>query len=129
MYSVITLLVKKIVRQLNSFLVRGRNHRHRFSLPRQIPDVLPFVIRRYATNEESNDSGRETLLWPNITNIAIASGRCAEPSPPMGERTVNTCLRSCGNRRKRFAHPRCHGRTRESCFPRLRLNQSSKFEP
>jgi hypothetical protein len=61
MYSVIILLVKRIVRRPNSFLVRGGNLRHRFSLLRQIPDVLPFVTSHYETNEESNDSGRETL--------------------------------------------------------------------
>src|ERR1035437_10165084 len=98
MYSVITLLVKRIVRRPNSFSVLGGNHRHRFNLSRHKRDVLPFVIRRYATNEQSNDSGTETLSWASITNIAIASGRCAEPLPPMGERTVNTCLRFCSNR-------------------------------
>src|ERR1035438_3780088 len=128
MYSVITLLEKRIVRRPNSFSVLGGNPRHRFNLSRHKRDVLPFVTRRYATNEESNDSGRETLFWPIITSIAIGSGTCAQASPPTGDRTVNTCLRFCGNRRKRFAHPLCHGRTRRFCSLKLRPNPFSKLD-
>jgi len=59
MYSVKLLLVKRNVRRPSRFLVRGRNLRHRLQLPLHKRDVLPFVIRRYATNEESNDSGEK----------------------------------------------------------------------
>ncbi len=44
------------------------------------------------------------------------------------EGTAISFLRSCGNKRGRFAHPLCRGRTRRSCSLRLWLNPSSKYE-
>ena len=89
MYSVITLLVKRIVRRPNSFSGPGENPRHRFSLPPQIPDILPFVIRRYGTNEESNDSRTEKPFCLNIINTEISKGKSAKALLRRAERTGN----------------------------------------
>jgi hypothetical protein len=61
MFSAVILPVKRIVRWPNSSLVRGENPRHRFKRTQHIPDVLPFVIRRYVTSEESSDFETGTL--------------------------------------------------------------------
>jgi len=89
MYSVIILLVKRIVRRPHSFSVRGENPQHRFSLPRQKQDILPFVIRRYGTNDESSGSRTEKLSCSNTINTEINIGQSAKALLRRAERTGN----------------------------------------
>ena len=69
--------------------VESLNPRHRFNLPQHKRDVLPFVTRRSARNEESNDSGTETLSWPSTINTAISKGASARALLRRAERTGN----------------------------------------
>jgi len=70
-------------------LVCGKNPRPRFSFLRQIPDVLLFVIRHYAPNEESNDSRAEKPSCLNTINTEISKGHSAKALLRRAERTGN----------------------------------------